>query len=216
MVAKEVSLILCPKCGILPELESESAEDVTHPRKKLYRYRCPSCGIVGYWDANSARQAIYEWNANRRFKGNAPVESGISAQIDSHKPKAQARLSVKPATIAQGETKSSTARAREARAAKRLNVAEQAINSSSRPETCTNESARSSREAAQLAANPDNVAALRSALGVLYSLEDVSAALNTTTRTIQSYIKSGKLKAVKIAGQWKITADNLKKFIDAD
>jgi predicted RNA-binding Zn-ribbon protein involved in translation (DUF1610 family) len=62
----ESSLNLCEKCGVLPELKSDNADDPVHPRKKIYRYKCPKCGRVGYWDATSARQAVKEWNHQQK------------------------------------------------------------------------------------------------------------------------------------------------------
>jgi hypothetical protein len=65
-------------------------------------------------------------------------------------------------------------------------------------------------------ANPARVETLRGLLGDLYSIDEIAAALETTTRTIQSYIKSGQLRAVKINGDWRATAANLRHFIDGE
>lgn len=50
----------------------------------------------------------------------------------------------------------------------------------------------------------------------LYSLEDVSKLTGVTHRTAWSYVKSGRLKAAKIGGAWKVTEANLKKFINGE
>jgi excisionase family DNA binding protein len=50
----------------------------------------------------------------------------------------------------------------------------------------------------------------------LYTLEEVAALLEVTTRTLYTYIKDGKLKAQKIGGRWKISEENLKKFINVE
>jgi len=50
----------------------------------------------------------------------------------------------------------------------------------------------------------------------VYSLTEIEPILGVTHRTLLTYIKDGKLKGVKIGGKWKISADNLKKFINGD
>lgn len=47
----------------------------------------------------------------------------------------------------------------------------------------------------------------------VYTLEEVTELLHTTRRTLYRYIKSGKLKAVKIGGRWKVTDEALKDFL---
>lgn len=47
---------------------------------------------------------------------------------------------------------------------------------------------------------------------VLYSLQEVAAILEVTERTLYTYISTGKLKAQKIGGKWKITKENLEAF----
>lgn len=46
-----------------------------------------------------------------------------------------------------------------------------------------------------------------------YTLEEVSDILKITRRTLYNYIKSGKLKAVKIGKYWRVTDKNLKQFL---
>lgn len=47
---------------------------------------------------------------------------------------------------------------------------------------------------------------------ILYSPEDVAKILRVSRRSIYNYIKSGKLKAVKIGKEWRITEKNLIDF----
>ncbi len=49
----------------------------------------------------------------------------------------------------------------------------------------------------------------------LYSLTEIEPILGVTHRTLLNYVKEGKLKgAKKIGGKWKISEENLKKFIN--
>ena len=51
----------------------------------------------------------------------------------------------------------------------------------------------------------------------VYSLTEIEPILGVTHRTLLSYIKDGKLKgAVKIGGKWKISEENLTKFINGE
>jgi endogenous inhibitor of DNA gyrase (YacG/DUF329 family) len=56
----------CGTCGGAPVLKRESANDVTKPRKMLYRYECPRCGTRAHWNANTAKAAICEWDNRQR------------------------------------------------------------------------------------------------------------------------------------------------------
>lgn len=47
----------------------------------------------------------------------------------------------------------------------------------------------------------------------LYNLKDAAIILGLTVRTLYSYIKSGKLKAVKFGKEWRVTAAALEDFI---
>ena len=49
-----------------------------------------------------------------------------------------------------------------------------------------------------------------------YNLKDVAQILSVTERTLHNYIKDGKLKAQKIGGKWKISDENLNKFINGE
>ncbi len=48
----------------------------------------------------------------------------------------------------------------------------------------------------------------------LYTLAEISKSLDITTRTLLTYIKNGKLKAVKLGGKWRVSGDNLRSFIN--
>ena len=48
----------------------------------------------------------------------------------------------------------------------------------------------------------------------LFTLAEVSAALNITTRSLLTYVKTGRLKAVKLAGKWRVSEDNLRDFVN--
>ena len=50
----------------------------------------------------------------------------------------------------------------------------------------------------------------------LYTLTDLEKILGVTHRTLQTYIRNGRLKGVKIGGKWKITEENLKRFINGE
>lgn len=49
---------------------------------------------------------------------------------------------------------------------------------------------------------------------VLYTVKETAAILGCTPRTIMTYIKEQRIPAVKIAGKWRITKDNLEAFIN--
>lgn len=48
---------------------------------------------------------------------------------------------------------------------------------------------------------------------VLYTLEEVAEILKLTRRTLYTYIKEGKLQAVKIGKYWRVSEAGLKEFI---
>lgn len=47
----------------------------------------------------------------------------------------------------------------------------------------------------------------------VYTIDEVADLLHVTRRTMYSYIKDGKLKAVKIGKYWKITQANLEELL---
>lgn len=50
----------------------------------------------------------------------------------------------------------------------------------------------------------------------LYTLTDLEPVLGVTHRTLLTYVKSKKLKAVKVGGKWKVTEENLKAFLNGE
>jgi excisionase family DNA binding protein len=49
---------------------------------------------------------------------------------------------------------------------------------------------------------------------VLYSVEEITAILKVTQRTLYNYIKNGSLKAIKVGKYWRIKHQDFQKFID--
>lgn len=47
----------------------------------------------------------------------------------------------------------------------------------------------------------------------VYTIDEVVDLLHVTRRSIYSYIKDGKLKAVKIGKYWRVTQENLEEFL---
>lgn len=47
----------------------------------------------------------------------------------------------------------------------------------------------------------------------VYTIDEVVELLHVTRRTVYSYIKDGKLKAVKIGKYWRVTQENLEEFL---
>ena len=50
----------------------------------------------------------------------------------------------------------------------------------------------------------------------VYSLTEIEPILGVTHRTLLTYIKDGCLKGVKIGGKWKVSGENLRKFINGE
>ena len=48
----------------------------------------------------------------------------------------------------------------------------------------------------------------------VYTIEEVAEILHMTRRSIYSYVKEGKLKAVKMGRFWRVSQKNLEEFID--
>ena len=48
----------------------------------------------------------------------------------------------------------------------------------------------------------------------VYTLEEVADILKVTRRTLYTYIKEGKLPAVKMGKYWRVTEENLKQFLN--
>ncbi len=47
----------------------------------------------------------------------------------------------------------------------------------------------------------------------VYTLEEVAEILKLTYWTVYGYVSNGKLKATKIGKQWRVTDEDLKKFL---
>lgn len=47
----------------------------------------------------------------------------------------------------------------------------------------------------------------------LFTLQELEPLLDVTNRTLLSYVKSGRLQAVKIGGKWRVTREALDRFL---
>ena len=50
----------------------------------------------------------------------------------------------------------------------------------------------------------------------MYTLTEIEPIIGVTHRTLLTYVKEGKLKAVKIGGKWKVSEKNLMAFLDGE
>ena len=50
----------------------------------------------------------------------------------------------------------------------------------------------------------------------LFELTELEEALGVTHRTLLEYVRTGKLKAVKVGGKWKVSEANLMSFINGE
>ena len=50
----------------------------------------------------------------------------------------------------------------------------------------------------------------------VYTLTEIEPILGVSHRTLLSYIKSKRLKGSKIGGKWKVSKENLRKFLDGE
>jgi excisionase family DNA binding protein len=48
----------------------------------------------------------------------------------------------------------------------------------------------------------------------VYTLEEIAELLHITRRTLYTYVKEGKLKAVKFGKYWRVTEKNLEEFLN--
>lgn len=56
---------------------------------------------------------------------------------------------------------------------------------------------------------------MREVLGLkLYTTEESAQIVGVTERTIRAYLKSGKLQGQKVAGNWEISEENIKAFLN--
>ena len=50
----------------------------------------------------------------------------------------------------------------------------------------------------------------------LYDVKEVADMLKSTEATIRAYFREGKLKGRKINGRWRVSEENLTRFINGD
>lgn len=50
----------------------------------------------------------------------------------------------------------------------------------------------------------------------LFTLTEIEPIIGVTHRTLLTYIKDGRIKAIKVGGKWKVSEENLKKFINGE
>ena len=56
---------------------------------------------------------------------------------------------------------------------------------------------------------------MKTVLGMtIYTARETADILHISERTVRSYIKGGKLQAQKIGGDWAISEENIKAFIN--
>lgn len=48
----------------------------------------------------------------------------------------------------------------------------------------------------------------------IYTIEEVVEILKVTRRTVYNYLKEGKLNAVKLGRSWRVTEEELNRFIN--
>lgn len=48
----------------------------------------------------------------------------------------------------------------------------------------------------------------------MYTLKEIVEISGVSYRTLQNYVKDGKIKAVKIGNKWRVTEDNLRAFLN--
>ncbi len=58
------------------------------------------------------------------------------------------------------------------------------------------------------------VVAEASPVGLLYTTDEVAQLLKVARRTVQSWIRSGKLRARKVGSEYRVEADVLRTFVE--
>ena len=48
----------------------------------------------------------------------------------------------------------------------------------------------------------------------MYTLKEIVEISGVSYRTLQNYVKDGKIKAAKIGNKWRVTEDNLRAFLN--
>jgi excisionase family DNA binding protein len=61
---------------------------------------------------------------------------------------------------------------------------------------------------------PDRLAALDNYR--FYTLTEIEPVIGVTHRTLLNYVKDKRLKCVKVGGRWKISGQNLQRFLDGE
>ena len=56
--------------------------------------------------------------------------------------------------------------------------------------------------------------AMRESTPEIYTINELMEILKVTRRTLQEYIKKGKIKAFKMGNEWRVTRESLLDFID--
>ncbi len=49
----------------------------------------------------------------------------------------------------------------------------------------------------------------------IYTLDELAELLKVTKRTLYNYVRSGKLEAVKVGREWRVTEEQLKDFLQS-
>jgi excisionase family DNA binding protein len=60
--------------------------------------------------------------------------------------------------------------------------------------------------------NKERILPESTAVGVLYTTDEVAQLMKTTRRTVQRWIREGKLQAVQVGGQYRVKQDALVAF----
>ena len=50
----------------------------------------------------------------------------------------------------------------------------------------------------------------------MFSLSEVASIIGVTHRTLQSWVKDGKLPAVKVGAKWRVKESDLQRIIDGE
>ena len=52
-----------------------------------------------------------------------------------------------------------------------------------------------------------------SPVGVIYTTDEVAQLLKASRRTVQHWIRTGRLKALRVGGEYRIEAEELRRFV---
>ena len=135
-------------------------------------------------------------NKERKRRGLDVSKGGSSSTVKAASPVVEVQVAEKPRKAIEGE---------------QLTIAGAEL-----AELPTKEQKRSTIAGAVAVANSQEVETARSIVGGLMSLEAVAAALGITKRSAIEYVRGGRLKAIKVGAKWKVSPDNLRKFIEGE